>query len=128
MPTTADTPKCFAEVSGKRIIDWILDALRANGVEQICFIGGYQIDKVREAYPELAFCHNDDWQNNNILVSLFYAEQRMDEPFICCYSDILFNSHVVRSLMASDDDIDALDDGYDEVKRYLDVVPWQAKE
>ena len=33
MPTTADTPKCFAEVGGRRVLDWALAALRANGVE-----------------------------------------------------------------------------------------------
>ena len=26
MPTTADTPKCFAEVGGRRLLDWALDA------------------------------------------------------------------------------------------------------
>ena len=47
MPTTADTPKCFAEVQGKRILDWTLDALGANGIEDVCFIGGYRIETVR---------------------------------------------------------------------------------
>ena len=48
MPTTANTPKCFAEVKGRRILDWALAAFRANGLDDIVFIGGYQIDKVRE--------------------------------------------------------------------------------
>ena len=47
MPTTANTPKCFAEVKGRRILDWALAAFRANGLVDIVFIGGYQIDKVR---------------------------------------------------------------------------------
>jgi len=29
MPLTDDTPKCYAEVGGRRIIDWTLDALGA---------------------------------------------------------------------------------------------------
>ena len=28
MPTTADTPKCFAEVQGRRLLDWTLKAFR----------------------------------------------------------------------------------------------------
>jgi choline kinase len=102
MPTTADTPKCFAEIGGRRILDWTLAALSAGGIEQVCFIGGYQIDKVRQAYPHFTFRHNRDWEHNNILASLMHAEDQMHEPFVCCYSDILFTPDVVRRLMASD--------------------------
>ena len=105
MPTTADTPKCFADVKGKRILDWILQAFADNGISDITFIGGYRIDKVREAYPHFTFRHNSEWENNNILASLMYAEDRMDEPFLCCYSDILFTPAVVRELLRSDADM-----------------------
>ena len=105
MPTTADTPKCFAEVEGKRILDWSLEAFRSNGLDEICFIGGYRIEKVHDDYPEFEFRDNRDWKNNNILRSLFYAEDLMDEPFICCYSDVLFNKNIVARLLASAEDI-----------------------
>src|SRR5829696_3629833 len=105
MPTTADAPKCFAEVGGQRILDWAVDAFRANGIEQIAFIGGYQIEKVRGAYPQFAFRHNDRWEQNNILTSLFYAEDLMDGPFVCSYSDILFRPSVLEGLLANDADM-----------------------
>ena len=105
MPMTADSPKCFAEVGEQRILDWTFKAFADNGIDRIAFIGGYQIDKVRADYPQFTFCHNTNWQNNNILASLFYAEEFMDEPFICCYSDILFTSKVVENLLAADGDI-----------------------
>jgi len=105
MPTTADTPKCFAEVGGGRIMDWAIRAFQDNGVDDIAFIGGYQIDKVRAAYPKLTYRHNTEWERNNILASLFFAEDLMDQPFICCYSDILFAPEVVSGLLANEDDI-----------------------
>ncbi len=105
MPTTADTPKCFAEVQGRRILDWTLDAFRQNGVDSFCFIGGYQIGKVRESYPEFSFRENADWPNNNILLSLMHAQDLMDEPFVCCYSDILFTPQIVGDMLKSEDDI-----------------------
>src|SRR3954464_12350910 len=119
MPTTTDTPKCFAEVNGRRILDWTLAALRENGVDRIAFIGGYQIDKVRAAYPELTFRHNADWANNNILASLFHAEDLMDGPFLCAYSDILFTPAVARLAVASPDDMTLVVDT-DWMKRYAD--------
>lgn len=105
MPTTADTPKCFAEVGGQRILDWALGAFRANGLERIAFIGGYQIDKVRQGYPELSFRHNHQWEQNNILASLFFAEDLMDEGFICSYSDILYTPRVIERLLESKADV-----------------------
>jgi choline kinase len=105
MPTTADAPKCFAEVSGKRLIDWAVDAFAANGLTDICFIGGYRIDKVQAEYPRFTFRENANWEHNNILASLMCAEDLMDQPFICCYSDILFTADVVGHLAATKDDM-----------------------
>lgn len=119
MPTTADCPKCFAQVGPRRILDWALEAFRANGIEEIAFIGGYQIDKVRAAYPELSFRHNDRWESNNILASLFYAEDLMDGPFLCCYSDTLFRPSVVSGLLACESDM-ALSVDTDWLCRYVD--------
>jgi choline kinase len=105
MPTTADTPKCYADIQGRRMLDWAVNAFDRAGVKDLCFIGGYQIDKVRRDYPQFTFRHNADWEHNNILASLMYAEDLMTDGFVCCYSDILFTSAVVRRLLASPADI-----------------------
>lgn len=105
MPTTADAPKCFAEVAGRRLIDWAVDAFAQNGLTDVCFIGGYQIDKVKVAYPRFTFRENTNWEHNNILASLFCAEDQMQEGFICCYSDILFTADVIGRLAASKADM-----------------------
>ena len=99
------------------MLDWAVDAFRQNEITDIAFIGGYRIDTVRQAYPDFTFRHNDDWPNNNILASLFYAEDLMDEPFVCCYSDILFTPSVVGDAVNSDHDITlAVDTGW--LQRY----------
>ena len=105
MPTTADTPKCYAEVQGHRLLDWGLKAFAEAGIKDICFIGGYQIEKVQRDYPRFTFRHNSDWERNNILASLMYAEDLMEDGFICCYSDILFTSGVVSRTIKQAGDI-----------------------
>jgi choline kinase len=105
MPTTADAPKCFAEVEGRRLLDWALEAFRANGLERVCFIGGYQIEKVQHDYQHFQFRHNRDWEHNNILASLFCAADLMGEGFICCYSDVLFTPDIVARLASSRNDM-----------------------
>ena len=105
MPTTENAPKCFAEIRGKRILDWTVEALEAGGVTEICFIGGYRIESVEREYPHFTFRRNDDWAANNILVSLMCAEDLMDRPFVTAYSDILFTGAVVEKLIACNADI-----------------------
>ncbi len=105
MPTTNKRPKCFAEVGGQRILDWIMEAFAANDIQRICYVGGYQIEMIRRDYQQFTFYNNKNWRENNILASLMCAEAEMDEPFICCYSDILFKPAIVRALAASQSDI-----------------------
>jgi choline kinase len=105
MPTTENAPKCFAEIQGKRILDWTVEALAAGGATDICFIGGYRMEAVEREYPHFTFRHNPDWEANNILVSLMCAEDLMDRPFLTAYSDILFTGGVVSALIASPGDI-----------------------
>jgi L-glutamine-phosphate cytidylyltransferase len=105
MPTTADTPKCYAEVHGRRLLDHALAAFAGAGITDITFIGGYQIDKVKRDYPQFTFRHNDGWEHNNILLSLMHAEDQMADGFVCCYSDILFTTDVVKRLLANPADI-----------------------
>ena len=105
MPTTEHAPKCYAEVGGRRILDWILEALAENGIEDVAFIGGYLIDRVRADYPRLTFRHNEDWPNNNIMESLLRARDLMDAPFVSTYADILYRKEAVRELLATRGDI-----------------------
>jgi L-glutamine-phosphate cytidylyltransferase len=105
MPTTENAPKCFAEIQGKRILDWITESLVAGGVDDICFIGGYRMEMVRADYPRFTFRHNAGWQDNNILMSLMQAEDLMDRPFLTSYADILYTPGIVRQLVDSKADM-----------------------
>jgi choline kinase len=102
---TDQQPKCYAKIGGQRILDWTLEAFDKAGLHEKVFIGGYQIDQIKRDYPNLSFEHNADWQNNNILLSLFHAERHMDDGFVCAYSDILFRDSVVKDAMNHRGDI-----------------------
>ncbi len=104
-PLTDDSHKTFTEIRGKRILDWILEALRDGGVGEVCYIDGYNGDLIRHEYQQFTYVRNADWANNNILVSLMQAEALMDRPFIASYCDILYRAHLVRDLIASPADI-----------------------
>ncbi len=105
MPLTADCPKCFAEVGGQRILDWAVASLAEGGLREVVFIGGWQIDRVRAEYPKFTYRHNAEWERNNILASLFCAEDMMDDGFVCSYADILYRPSIIAQLMQSPHDI-----------------------
>ncbi|HEX6972060.1 MAG TPA: phosphocholine cytidylyltransferase family protein [Limnochordia bacterium] len=102
---TDDQPKCYVEIGGRRILDWILAAFEGAGLATPVFIGGYQIERIRRDYPHLTFVHNRDWEHNNILASLFCAEAYMGEGFVSSYCDILYCAPLVRRALAHPGDI-----------------------
>ena len=107
-PITNDKPKCLLEINGKTILDRQLEALRACGVNDISIIRGYKAEMIN--LPGLKYYENTDYQNNNILSSLFYAEKEMNGEFIVSYSDIIYDKMVIEELLKSEKDISLIVD------------------
>ncbi len=105
MPYSKDAPKCFTEISGKRIIDYSMEAFRKSNPGNLHFIGGYLIEVVKKEYPNFVFHHNIEWEHNNILASLFYAQDAMKDGFISSYSDIIYTPEIIKKVFESRHDI-----------------------
>ena len=41
----SDKPKTLSEVMGKPMLQWVIDALRKSGVDNICVVKGYKKDE-----------------------------------------------------------------------------------
>lgn len=96
-PHTAQRPKCMVEVQGKPILHHQLDALRAHGIDDVVVIRGYK-GGVIDA-PGVRFVDNHDYQNNNILLSLFCAGTELAGDVIVSYGDIVYGADVVGALL-----------------------------
>ena len=106
MPHTEEMPKGLVDgLGGKRILDWILEALHGANLNDIVFVGGYQIESVREAFSQLEFVENRDWASNNVLQSLFCAEDFLEDGFIVSYADVVYRTNVVQRLVESNADV-----------------------
>jgi choline kinase len=103
-PETAEIPKCMVAVGGRSILHWQLDALAAAGVDEVVIVRGYLGDRIDPGAPgarpglRVRFVDNPDWASNNILTSLFYAEDDMQPGFLFSYSDIVFSPEHARRL------------------------------
>ena len=100
---TSEIPKCMLEIAGKTLLQHQLDIYRSCGIIDISVVRGYRKEKIN--YPDITYYDNDDYENNNILNSLFYAEAAIDGPVVISYSDIIFEEHVVQTVLRSTHDI-----------------------
>ena len=67
---------------------------KAVGITNISLVRGYKAEKIN--YKGINYFENADYENNQILNSLFYAEEAINDNVIISYSDILFESSVVK--------------------------------
>jgi len=100
---TNNGPKCMLQIGDRTILQTIMDAMRANGIDDIVIVKGYKKEVIN--YPNVKYYYNPNYLENNILTSLFYAESEIENGFIFSYSDILYDASVVRKLLQSTGDI-----------------------
>lgn len=113
---TKDRPKCLLDINGMPLLQYQIQAMKTNGIDDIILVKGYQAEKLN--HPELRSYLNVDYSNNNVLCSLMKAEAEMNGPFMASYSDILYSAHVVQALKASPYDISLIVD-VDWRKKYV---------
>ena len=73
-PITFNTPKPLVRVKGKRIIESLLDAVVAQGINEIYIVRGYlgeQFDQLLYKYPMLKFIENPVYNEANNISSAY---------------------------------------------------------
>ncbi len=124
-PETAEMPKCMVSIAGRPILHRQLDALAAAGADDVVIVRGYLGDRIAPAVvtagkqtgrrvwepsegshvQTFRFVENPDWESNNILTSLFYAEREMGSGFLFSYSDIVFATEHARRVASANADV-----------------------
>ncbi|RAL24861.1 nucleotidyl transferase [Lujinxingia litoralis] len=100
---TDERPKCMVRVGERSILDHQLEAYRAHGVDDLHIIRGYLAERL--VVPGATYHHNARWPENNILQSLFCAEEAIEGPLLISYSDIVFGPPVVKAALSTEHDI-----------------------
>ncbi|MCQ2597753.1 MAG: winged helix-turn-helix transcriptional regulator [Treponema sp.] len=94
VPITLNTPKPLIRVHGERIIDTLLDAVIAAGIEDIIIVRGYlseQFDQLQYKYPKIKFIENPAYNEGNNITSLMVARYFIDNTYIL-ESDLLLKN------------------------------------
>lgn len=84
-PITVNTPKPLVTVHGTRIIDRLIDAVLAAGIEEIWIVRGYLADRfeqLRVSYPMVRFIDNPLYGETNNISSAFAARHLMQNAYV----------------------------------------------
>lgn len=85
IPVTFNTPKPLVRVHGKRIIDGLIDACLAAGIEEIYIVRGYlaeQFDELLYKYPMIKFIENPAYNETNNISSALCARYLFSNAYI----------------------------------------------
>lgn len=107
-PLTNDKPKCLVELFGKSLLQRQIDVFEKCGIHDISVVTGYNSDKIR--IPSVRYFHNENYNNTNMVETLFCAKDAMTGSVIVSYGDIVFQENVLQKLVQSNDDFSVVVD------------------
>ncbi|MBQ7247197.1 MAG: NTP transferase domain-containing protein [Lachnospiraceae bacterium] len=99
VPITLNTPKPLVRVNGRRIIDSLIDACLAVGIDDIYIVRGYlaeQFDQLLYKYPMIKFLENPSYNEANNISSAIVARYLMQNSYVLESDLLLANPSIIR--------------------------------
>lgn len=113
MPLTQKNPKCMVEYQNKKIIDYVIKALNANGISDIAVVGGYSfeiLEQYLQKFLGIKVYRNEDFDTTNMVQTLFCAREYLEscitqkQDLIISYADIVYFEDTISALKDVDND------------------------
>ncbi len=107
-PLTLNAPKCLTLVGGKPILERLVESLRAQGIDRLIVVIGYQGDLIRKFLRQNAsdmridYVTNVDYASTNNIYSLWLARDQVREPFLLVESDLVFETSMLDDMLQPD--------------------------
>ena len=106
VPVTLNTPKPLVRVNGKRIIDTLIDAVLAAGINEIYIVRGYlaeQFDQLLYKYPMIRFLENPSYNEANNISSAMVARYLLQNAYVFESDLIISNPSIIKKYHYSSD-------------------------
>lgn len=98
VPITLNTPKPLIRVNGTRMIDTLLDAILAVGIEEIYLVRGYMgelFDQLLYKYPMIKFIENPAYNESNNISSVLCARYLLKNAYLLEADLVLYNKELI---------------------------------
>lgn len=99
VPVTLNTPKPLVRVNGKRIIDGLIDAVIAAGIDEIIIVRGYlaeQFDQLLYKYPNIKFLENPTYNEANNISSSLCARYLLSNAYVFEADLLISNPAIIK--------------------------------
>ncbi len=99
VPVTLNTPKPLVRVNGQRLIDGLIDAVLAAGINEIYIVRGYlaeQFDQLLYKYPMLRFIENPAYNEANNISSAMCARYLLSNAYVFEADLLIRNPAIVK--------------------------------
>ena len=100
---TKEKPKAMIEFADQTLLERLIKKFQKCGITDITIVTGYKSEKID--FQDINYIKNELFLETSTLESLFCAKEKIRESTIISYSDIIFEDHVLRKIMDSEDDI-----------------------
>jgi choline kinase len=94
-------PKALTRLENRQtILEYQLNALSSFiSLDQILIVVGYQKEKIMEAFPNLLYVYNPDFEKENTAKSLLRALKKIDEDVLWINGDVIFHPSVLKNFI-----------------------------
>ena len=104
---THERPKCLIEFAGRSLLDRQLDALAANGVDEVVVVTGFRDDQIeaalarRKSGPRVRTVFNPFYKVADNLGSLFVARHELAGDVLVWNGDTLVSDELMHRVLAN---------------------------
>jgi choline kinase len=104
---TDDRPKCLIEFGGKSLLDWQLDTLAANGIDEAVVVTGFRDDQIEAALarrsggPRVRTVFNPFYKVADNLGSLFLVRDELKGDCLVWNGDTLVSKPLMAKVVAN---------------------------
>ncbi len=105
---TAGRPKSFAEIRGKKLIEYNLALLDRYGIEKIVIVTGYcneAFEELVEGRKNIRLVYNPFYEMVNVLGSFYMGMEALQEDFIYLHADTICEPAIFERLVSLEADI-----------------------
>ena len=95
-PVSGQEPSALKNIStSTTVLDWQIHSFQSLvNLNNIHFLGGYNVEEVIKNYKYLNYSVGPDWENRSVLHTLFNAPFPNDD-IIISYSDIIYDKKII---------------------------------
>lgn len=105
---TAGKPKSFAEIKGKKLIEYNLRLLKKYHVDEIIIVTGYQCKAFEELVKNehnIKLVYNPFYEMVNVLGSFYMGMHLLNDDFIYLHADTLCEPKIFEKLVGMESDV-----------------------